>query len=124
MRAPRDQVVRTARLAFAGTLGVGLSQQVGNPLGAILEFLDVARARARRDGADTEILDAIRDEAVRIDRIVRELRHYACPGRALLEPRCEAHVVERVRGPRAGGGALVRNRRGRPFAPGTARRAR
>jgi two-component system NtrC family sensor kinase len=97
VRAARDQVVRTARLASAGTLAAGIAHEVGNPLGAILGFVDVARARARRDGADTEILDAIRDEAVRIDRIVRGLLDYARPGRASLEPRSVSQVVERVR---------------------------
>lgn len=97
LRAARDQVVRSARLASAGTLAAGIAHEVGNPLGAILGFVDVARSRARRDGADTEILDAIRDEAVRIDRIVRGLLDYARPGPVSPEPSTAGQVVARVR---------------------------
>lgn len=79
LRQARDQVIRSARLASAGTLAAGIAHEVGNPLGAILGFVDVARSRAERDGADTEILDAIRNEATRIDRIVRGLLSYARP---------------------------------------------
>jgi C4-dicarboxylate-specific signal transduction histidine kinase len=97
LRAARDQVVRSARLASVGTLAAGIAHEVGNPLGAILGFVDVARGRARKEGADTELLDAIRDEAIRIDRIVRGLLDYARPGRSAPEPKTAGQVVERVR---------------------------
>lgn len=97
LRAARDQVIRSARLASAGTLAAGIAHEVGNPLGAILGFTDVARARTRRDGGDTEILDAIRDEAVRIDRIVRGLLDYARPSSDTAEPMSAGEVIERVR---------------------------
>ena len=75
----RDQVVRSARLASVGTLAAGIAHEVGNPLGAIIGFVDVARRRVEREGGDTEILDSIRSEASRIDRIVRGLLNYARP---------------------------------------------
>lgn len=56
----RDQVVRTARLASVGTLAAGIAHEVGNPLGAIIGFVDVARARVEKAGGDVELLDAIR----------------------------------------------------------------
>jgi len=73
----RDQMVHSARLASVGTLAAGIAHEVGNPLGAIMAFVDVARTRAERAGGDTEILSSIRDEARRIDRIVRGLLDYA-----------------------------------------------
>ncbi|MEM7417442.1 MAG: ATP-binding protein [Gemmatimonadota bacterium] len=75
----RDQVVRTARLASVGTLAAGIAHEVGNPLGAIIGFVDVARRRVEREGGDTELLESIRAEAGRIDRIVRGLLDYARP---------------------------------------------
>jgi len=93
----RDQLVRAARLASAGTLAAGIAHEVGNPLGAILAYVDAARKRARQAGMDVEILDDIRQEALRIDRIVRGLLDYARPdgtGREVLHPRV---VVDRVR---------------------------
>jgi C4-dicarboxylate-specific signal transduction histidine kinase len=97
LRLARDQVIRSARLASAGTLAAGIAHEVGNPLGAIMGFVDVARARRKTEGGDTEILDAIRGEAVRIDRIVRGLLDYARPSSETAEPRSARDIVERVR---------------------------
>jgi signal transduction histidine kinase len=93
----RVQVIQSARLASVGTLAAGIAHEVGNPLGAILAYVDVARARATRSGGDTELLSQIRAEALRIDRIVRGLLDYARPRAeetAAIPPR---QVVEHVR---------------------------
>ena len=93
----RNQVVQAARLASVGTLAAGIAHEVGNPLGAVFAYLDVARGRAERDGADTELLDRVRDEARRIDRIVRSLLDYARPRSEEVGPVEPAVVLERVR---------------------------
>jgi two-component system NtrC family sensor kinase len=93
----RDQMVHSARLASVGTLAAGIAHEVGNPLGAITAFVDVARKRAERAGADTEILDSIRGEANRIDRIVRGLLDYARPRGASERPAPVGDVVLGVR---------------------------
>ena len=97
LRAARDQVIRAARLASVGTLAAGIAHEVGNPLGAILGFVDVARGRAQREGRDPELLDAIRAEAVRIDRIVRGLLDYARPAVDGAEWRSAGEIIEKVR---------------------------
>ena len=93
----RDQVVRSARLASAGTLAAGIAHEVGNPLGAIMAYADVAIARVQKTGADPEILDSIRSEAKRIDRIVRGLLDYARPQGAERVPAGGAEVLLGVR---------------------------
>jgi hypothetical protein len=93
----RAEIVRAARLASVGTLAAGIAHEVGNPLGAILGYVDVARARARREGRDPEILDAIRGEAERIDRIVKGLLDYARPRGERIGPEAPTAVVARVR---------------------------
>ncbi|MDA0330211.1 MAG: ATP-binding protein [Gemmatimonadetes bacterium] len=93
----RDQVVRTARLASVGTLAAGIAHEVGNPLGAIIGFVDVARARVEKAGGDVELLDAIRGEAKRIDRIVRGLLDYARPSDPESSASTAGEVVVRVR---------------------------
>lgn len=75
--ATRDELIQTARLASVGTLASGIAHEVGNPLGALMGFTDLARMRARKGGDDTELLDAIRGEAERIDRVIRTLLEYA-----------------------------------------------
>ncbi len=97
LRAARDQVIRSARLASVGTLAAGIAHEVGNPLGAIVGFVDVALKRAERDGQDTELLDAIRTEASRIDRIVRGLLDYARPPSGPEESRSASEIVRNVR---------------------------
>ncbi len=93
----RNQMVQAARLASVGTLAAGIAHEVGNPLGAVLAYVDVALSRARHVGADTELLEAIRSEALRIDRIIRGLLDYARPESAdtrMVSPRT---VLEKVR---------------------------
>lgn len=90
----RNEVVRAARLASAGTLASGIAHEVGNPLSALFSYVDVALRRVKasepdRSGADPELLVAIRQEANRIDRIVRGLLDYARPeseGGAAADP--------------------------------------
>lgn len=93
----RAEIVRAARLASVGTLAAGIAHEVGNPLGAILGYVDVARARARREERDPEILDAIRGEVERIDRIVKGLLDYARPRGDRIGPEDPTAVVARVR---------------------------
>ncbi|MDP2957905.1 MAG: ATP-binding protein [Longimicrobiales bacterium] len=93
----RDQVVHAARLATVGTLAAGIAHEVGNPLGAIMAYADVARGRAEKGGGDTELLDSIRDEARRIDRIVRGLLDYARPRETEVGPVAPGKVLAKVR---------------------------
>ena len=89
-------MVQAARLASVGTLAAGIAHEVGNPLGAIMAFVDVAKSRMEKAGGDTELLDSIRDEARRIDRIVRGLLDHARPRSGEAVPVPPATVVERV----------------------------
>ena len=93
----RSELVRAARLASVGTLAAGLAHEVGNPLGAIVGYVDVARRRAGDGSSEAELLDSIREEADRIDRIVRGLLDYARPRETELAPHPPTEVVDRVR---------------------------
>lgn len=93
----RDQIIHTARLASVGTLAAGIAHEVGNPLGAIMAYVDVARKRTADAGGDTELLESIRDEARRIDGIVRGLLDYARPKQQPMGPAGTAEVIHRVR---------------------------
>ncbi len=75
--ATRNELIQSARLASVGTLAAGIAHEVGNPLGALMGFADVAKARGDAAGQDTELIHAIRSEAERIDRIIRTLLQYA-----------------------------------------------
>ncbi|MDT8367885.1 MAG: ATP-binding protein [Longimicrobiales bacterium] len=93
----RDELIQTARLASIGTLASGIAHEVGNPLGALVGYVDVARMRAEREGGDPELLASIREEADRIDRIIRTLLQFARGnGEATAGPVRMHEVVERV----------------------------
>lgn len=93
----RAEIVRTARLASVGTLAAGIAHEVGNPLGAIIGYVDVARARAARGNANPDLLDDIREEAGRIDRIIKSLLNYARPRDEEEHSEAPAVVIARVR---------------------------
>ncbi len=104
----RNQMVQAARLASVGTLAAGIAHEVGNPLGAVLAYADVALSRARQNGDDTEVLEAVRSEALRIDRIIRGLLDYARPQAGIARSVSPGSVLDRVREILASQGRLDR----------------
>ncbi|UCF18865.1 MAG: HAMP domain-containing protein [Gemmatimonadota bacterium] len=72
----KDELVRAEKLASAGQLAAGIAHEIGNPLGAVLGYLEVAE---RRPAMGRDLLEDMRREARRIDRIVKGLIDYARP---------------------------------------------
>ena len=93
----RNEVIQAARLVSVGTLAAGIAHEVGNPLAAIIGYVDVAVRRLKAEGADPELLLSIRSEAQRIDGIVRGLLDYARPKPEEVGPIQVREVVGRVR---------------------------
>jgi hypothetical protein len=91
--AARDQVLQSARLAAVGTLAAGIAHEIGNPLGAVLGYIDVALRRTRAAGGETEILESARSEVERIDHIIRSLLDYARPDSEAGEEAVDASAV-------------------------------
>jgi signal transduction histidine kinase len=72
----RDELVCAEKLASAGQLAAGIAHEIGNPLGAVLGYLEVAE---RRPTLSPDLVEDMRREARRIDRIVKGLLDYARP---------------------------------------------
>lgn len=68
-------LVRAEKLASVGRLAAGIAHEIGNPLAAIGNYLEVLRRR----GAEPEVVVAMQRESERIDAIVRSLLAYARP---------------------------------------------
>lgn len=79
--AATDDLVRSARMASVGTLAAGLAHEVGNPLGALVGYLEVAEGRAGSGSSVQPILGSAKEEARRIDRIVKSVLAFADPAR-------------------------------------------
>src|SRR5207245_2730633 len=85
----QSQLVRSETLASIGRLAAGVAHEVGNPLGAIVTYLEVLRRR----GADQEVTAGIAREVERVDKIVRSLLDYARPQEDPLAPVDTARVA-------------------------------
>ncbi len=75
-------LVRAAKLASVGQLAAGVAHEVGNPLAAVNNYVELLRRR----GVEPELVAAIAREADRIDVIVRSLLDYATPRSGQREP--------------------------------------
>ena len=72
----QSQAVRAEKLAGVGRLAAGVAHEIRNPLGALGTYVEVLRQR----GADASLVDGMRREVARMDRIVEGLLDYARPG--------------------------------------------
>jgi two-component system, NtrC family, sensor kinase len=80
----REQIIRSEKLASVGQLAAGVAHEIGNPLAAILGYVDILRADDAGKGelapADRlDALDRVKAETQRINRIIRELLEYSRP---------------------------------------------
>jgi len=85
----RESLLRAERLATLGRLASGIAHEVGNPLGAITGYVELARDRLGAAGREQraeldDFLSRIAGEAQRIDGIVRDLLDLARPAEAVL----------------------------------------
>ncbi len=88
LQATRDELVRSERMASVGHLAAGMAHEVGNPLGALIGYLELLKGE-NPTGASGDILRRSLAEAERIDRLVRDLLDYAGPGtleEGMLDP--------------------------------------
>lgn len=72
----QSQAIRAEKLAGVGRLAAGVAHEIRNPLGALGTYVEVLRQR----GADGALVDGMRREVARMDRIVEGLLEYARPG--------------------------------------------
>jgi signal transduction histidine kinase len=83
----RESLLRAERLATVGRLASGIAHEVGNPLGAITGYVELARDRLGAIAGSSEVDDflaRIAAEAQRIDGTVRDLLDLARPAEPVL----------------------------------------
>jgi len=98
LRAAREEVVRSERLASVGRLAAGVAHEVGNPMTALLGFLSILQDRLKQGKEPGDYLDRLSREAERIDRILRDLLGLARPPARDLQPVDLRAAAERARG--------------------------
>jgi two-component system NtrC family sensor kinase len=76
LSAARSSLARADKMASIGRLASGIAHEIGNPLGAIMGYVELGR---RSGEGEAEWLNGISHEAGRIDAIVRGLLDYGRP---------------------------------------------
>jgi signal transduction histidine kinase len=105
----REQLIRSEKLASVGQLAAGVAHEIGNPLAAILGYVDILRADGSGSGAlpDAErrdALDRVKAETQRIIRIIRDLLEYSRPSHeepSLIDPLVVVRSAQALLAPQA-----------------------
>jgi signal transduction histidine kinase len=77
LRGAQDQIARARRLAALGSLGAGVAHEINNPMTAIVGLVSVARKNVGPDSRDGQLLGTALEQAMRVTRIVDDLRQLA-----------------------------------------------
>ena len=85
IRAAREDLVRSERLASVGRLAAGVAHEVGNPVSALIGYAALMRERLAQGKDVADYAERVEREANRIDRILRDLLDLARPREARRE---------------------------------------
>jgi two-component system NtrC family sensor kinase len=94
LRTTQQQLIHGEKLASVGRLAAGVAHEIGNPLAAILGFVELLRAGDLPAAQSQEFLARIHSETERIHRIIRDLLDFS--RRDLGEPAAASADLEQV----------------------------
>lgn len=86
LRAARAGLDRAERLASVGRLAAGVAHEVGNPMGAMLAFLDLVKRDEQLADSSREYLSRAAKQGERVRTILHQLLDFSRPPRAARVP--------------------------------------
>ena len=86
LQEAQTALVRSERLAGVGRLAAGLAHEIGNPLSAVLGFVEFLEQPLDDPSMQADLLRRSRQELERIHRIIRGLLDYSRQGSGEAEP--------------------------------------
>lgn len=78
LKQTRDQLIRSEKMASVGHLAAGLAHELGNPLAALIGYLELLKKKVEA-ASNADLLERALAETNRIDFLVRELLDFARP---------------------------------------------
>ena len=97
LRRTRAGLDRAERLAVVGRLAAGVAHEVGNPIGAMLAFVELASRDPGIAEASRSHLERASREGGRVRTILRQLLDFSRPARPAPVPLALAAVLEEAR---------------------------
>jgi two-component system, NtrC family, sensor kinase len=94
LRRQREQMVAQDKLVTVGRLAAGVAHEIGNPLAAVLGYVDLLLHDEPPTSPQRDTLERIRKETDRIREIVADLLDYARPVTGTVEPVRLADLVD------------------------------
>lgn len=79
LQQTQNQLLFSEKLASVGRLAAGVAHEIGNPLSAVLGYLEILRRHPGVGPEQTDMFQRIAAELSRINRIIRELLDYSRP---------------------------------------------
>jgi two-component system, NtrC family, sensor kinase len=93
VRAQEARLVQADKLATLGALGIGIAHEVATPLGVIVGRAEQLASRVEGDERATRAVEAITQQADRIDKLVRALLALARGGQTAFDRVAPAAIV-------------------------------
>lgn len=84
--ATRNELISSEKRASVGILAQGVAHEIGNPLSAVLGYLEILKKSPSADEWQKDILKRAEREVERINEIIKELLNYARPSETELMP--------------------------------------
>jgi C4-dicarboxylate-specific signal transduction histidine kinase len=92
----RVGLARAERLAAVGHLAAGVAHEVGNPMAAMLAYLEMVRRDPGISDEGKVHLDKVSAQGERVRVILRQLLDFSRPPRSVNEPVCIGDVARQV----------------------------
>lgn len=99
LEVQRGELARAEQFASVGRIAAGTAHEVGNPLATMLGFVELLldpRTEPPLSAEQREMLERVREQTLRIKKLLGQLLEYSRPPRTELDHVAVAPLVERV----------------------------